>query len=98
MVDIRGRYHLTCLAFSQRRGDVHRDFTSVGDPRPVERDLEAEERRHQSEIGRVNLPTNNKVSPPLSSSAFSWSLCALPHRASSPYPLLPFSKLVQIVD
>jgi len=35
MVDIRWRYHLTCLAFSQRRGDVHRDFTSVGDPRPV---------------------------------------------------------------
>ncbi|EGI60195.1 hypothetical protein G5I_11590 [Acromyrmex echinatior] len=35
MVDIRWRYHLTCLAFSQRRGDVHRDFTSVGDSRPV---------------------------------------------------------------
>lgn len=40
----------------------------------VERGLRGE---HQSEIGRVNLPTNNKVSPvPLSSSASSWSLCS----------------------
>lgn len=35
MVAIRWRYHLTCFAFSQRRGGVHRDFTSVGNPRPV---------------------------------------------------------------
>jgi len=37
----------------------------------VERDSEVEEEEHQSEIGRVNLPTNNKVSLPLSSSASS---------------------------
>ncbi|KYN04352.1 hypothetical protein ALC62_05118, partial [Cyphomyrmex costatus] len=33
-VDIRWRYHLTCFAFSQRRG-VHWDFMSDSDPRPV---------------------------------------------------------------